>query len=71
MLLQFAEAKGDLNVGVAVAAAGFEQQDCRALIISQTMRQDTSGRSGANDDLIVTDGVVHNCSPVFSVGPPT
>ena len=41
---------------VAVPAAGLEQQDPRAGILAEPVRQGAAGRAGPDDDVVVRDG---------------
>src|SRR5665213_547598 len=67
----------DMNPGVGVLAAGFEQQHRGAGIGGQAIGQDTPGRAGPDDDKIGLVIEVHWCSSTpkrtncrFSCAPP-
>ena len=62
VLLQLPQPKRDLNIWVAVATAGFEQQDGRAFVFSQPIGEHASRRPGSGDDVVVTG--VHEFGPI-------
>ena len=57
-LVHAAEPQRDVNVGMAVAPARFEQQHARAAVLAEPVGQDAAGRAGADDDVVVALGIV-------------
>jgi hypothetical protein len=55
-LVELAHAERNVNVGVPVAPAGFDQQHLGARILAQPVGEHAAGRAGADDDVVVARG---------------
>src|SRR5262245_2675014 len=61
----------DLPVPGVILAAGLEHQDPVTRILAEPVGQDTPGRPGADDDIVVASALVHTRSRSDVPSPPT
>src|SRR5262249_26122660 len=55
-LVELTHAERDVDVGMPVAPAGFDQQHLGACILAQPVGEHAAGRAGADDDVVVARG---------------
>ena len=66
VLVHLSEPDRDMDEGIPIPAAGLEQQHARARVLAQTIREDATGRAGADDHVIVGHALMHPRSPLPS-----
>jgi hypothetical protein len=61
VFVHLAHAERDVDERIDVAPAGFDQEDARCAILAEPIGQHATGRTAADDHVVVAFARIHSC----------